>query len=160
ELKLSEVERQVLRRDVVIRAHDAALQQGPERLDAVGVDDAANVLQVLMIHRVVRHELAQVAIASGLISRYEGDLIAHSLSDESVERALVSIFDDLASDVALAGNRADHRGLADRATPSEVEALAERAIGVLSAEVGFIDFDDPHQFLEVVVVHGRAQPMA
>src|SRR5258706_16416560 len=44
ELRLSDVQRQVLGRNLVIAANDAALEQAPEALNRVRVDRANNVL--------------------------------------------------------------------------------------------------------------------
>jgi hypothetical protein len=44
ELKLGQVERQILLADMMKATHDAALEETPERFQIVGVDFAANIL--------------------------------------------------------------------------------------------------------------------
>ena len=47
--KFIDVERQILARDVMIAAHDAAFQQRPERFNRVRVNRAGNVLVLTVI---------------------------------------------------------------------------------------------------------------
>src|SRR5216683_3650400 len=54
ELKLSQVERQILFRDVMEAAHDSALEKTPERFQIVRVDLASNVLTLTMADSFVR----------------------------------------------------------------------------------------------------------
>src|SRR5260221_5877952 len=54
ELKLSDVQREILARYFVERAHDAALEDAPEAFNRVRVDRADNVLLGLVAHGVVR----------------------------------------------------------------------------------------------------------
>src|SRR5438093_6762555 len=50
ELKLREVERQVLLADVVVGADDPPLQKGPEAIEVRGMDVAAHVLTPCVTH--------------------------------------------------------------------------------------------------------------
>lgn len=54
ELKFRDVERQILAADLVIAAHDTALNQRPKTFDCVGVDCADNVLACLVIDLFLR----------------------------------------------------------------------------------------------------------
>lgn len=49
-LELSNVQRQILVADLVEAPHDATLNQRPEALDCVGVDDSGNAVFVLLRH--------------------------------------------------------------------------------------------------------------
>ncbi len=51
ELELREIERQVLRADVMEGSHHATLQERPERFDVVGTDYASDVFASFMIDR-------------------------------------------------------------------------------------------------------------
>src|SRR5262245_29784131 len=53
ELELREIERQVLRGYVVVRADDAALQECPERIEVRGVDFATHVLALRVANGLV-----------------------------------------------------------------------------------------------------------
>src|SRR5579872_4500078 len=53
-LKFIQVQRKVLRGNLVIGSHDAALQQRPERFNRLGMDDAANVFALAVLNDFVR----------------------------------------------------------------------------------------------------------
>ena len=57
--KLVHIERQIIFADFVIRAHDAALQEGPEAFDCVCVNRADNVLARAVTHDAMRQIAAQ-----------------------------------------------------------------------------------------------------
>lgn len=115
-LKFGQVERQIFSRDVVIGAHNAALQQAPKRFDVIRVHDAAHVLARFVIDHPMRIHTSDV-----LHCRFPG-------IGRSATVILLPVF--------------------------------PMPIGLLAADVGFVNFDDAHQLLEAVVVHRRAEPMA
>src|SRR5262249_28611496 len=99
-----QVERQILARDVVIGAENAALQERPESLNRVGMNDAVHVFVRGMVdHAVPLPEiLADVKIGGRFIGCNQADLPADGLSDEAIERGRFSVLNDAAHDVALA----------------------------------------------------------
>lgn len=58
-LELGRVERQILATDLVIGTDDAALNQGPEAFDRIGVDRADNILTLAMVDGTMRDLLAR-----------------------------------------------------------------------------------------------------
>src|SRR5260370_851349 len=70
-LKLGKVQRQIFLADIVIDAHDPALQKRPEIFHVIGMDDAANVFALTVIHGFVRQArpTIKIAIARVLIGR-------------------------------------------------------------------------------------------
>src|SRR5438309_5400503 len=50
EAKFREIQGQILLAHVVIRTHDATLEQGPKRIDVRGMDIAAHILALTMSH--------------------------------------------------------------------------------------------------------------
>lgn len=70
--ELVEVEGKVLGRDLVVHAHDAALEQGPHVFDAVGVDLAVHV-GLLMVHGLMGE-------AGGIKPEVGGEFIGMNLS--------------------------------------------------------------------------------
>ena len=69
ELKLSDVQRQILTADFVEAAHNAALQERPETVDGLGVDRAVYILSSAMPDNAVLFQLAitRVIVGCGLL---------------------------------------------------------------------------------------------
>ena len=72
--ELVEVEGQILGRDLVVHAHDAPLEQGPDVLNAVGVNVSVNV-GLLMVHGLVGE-------AGGIEPEVRWELIGMDLSTD------------------------------------------------------------------------------
>src|SRR5205823_5907914 len=105
ERELREVERKILARDLGIAAHDAALDERPERINARCVDVAAHVLMAAVIHGTVRE--GHSAIAGVFVRRHQVNAIRNRFFDESLKRRRVRIGNDLRNDLALTRDRAD-----------------------------------------------------
>jgi hypothetical protein len=158
ELELREVEREILRADVMKAAHDAALQERPERFYIVRVNFAANVFAIRMLNRIVFiANGVQVVVALPFICRYQINLVANGLTDESIERSRVRSFDYLTDHVTLPADGSDDRGFPAQAR--NMLFLIPMAIFVFTVDAGFIDFDDTHKLLKVRIVHCGAQAM-
>src|SRR6266404_3035486 len=143
-LELGKIKRQIFLAHVMVRAHDSAFEQAPERFEIVGMDLAAHVLMRLMVHLFVRKHLAEIAIASGLIGRHQFDLFRDGLADEARQGFNRRIVNYLADQIALARDCSDYRRLADRA--AALGLVTQMAILILAADVGLIHFDNAHQF--------------
>lgn len=157
--ELVQVEREILAADVVIGPHDASLQQAPKLVQIGRMDLPANVLTAAVGNPlVVVTMLRQPDVDLTLIGRDQINLLADRLFHERVQRVRVGRFDQLADDVPLAGNRADYGHF--RATATDANALADVPILVLSADLGFVHFDDTHEFLKLGIGETGTQPMA
>jgi hypothetical protein len=92
ELELSQVQRQILLADVVIRADDSALEQSPERFNVICVNLPANISTLGVSHRLMWiAKRGQVGITLVVVVRDERNLVAYSLADKVVESA-ASVF--------------------------------------------------------------------
>jgi hypothetical protein len=163
ELEFRKVQRQIFLADVVVSADHATLEQAPERFDVVGVDLAANILAFAMIDGLMRDfHRSEPSVSAVLISRDQTDPIRNRSANKAVKRASIRIFDHLTDHVPLACYRTDNRGLAGigRAAPAVLCPILGVTVALFPADVGLIDFNDSHQFLEVRIVHGRTQAMA
>ena len=134
------------------------LSSDPEAFDIVGMHFAAHVFMRFVVNRIVWESLAELLIARALIGRDQTNLVRNCIADEPAHSLHRSIFDDFADHIALAGDRADDRGLAGRATPRLF--LIPMAIAVQSADVSFIHFHDSHQLAEIGIGQTGTQPMA
>jgi hypothetical protein len=158
ELKLRNVQRQVLFADLVEAAHDAALEEAPEALNGVCVDRAYYVLLCLVIHGAVLREALHGLVAAVLIGREQADLIRHGFVDEALERVLRGPGEHAGDNVPLALNRADDGRLAARAT-AFVVVPAVLVLG-LAADPSLIDLDCADELLELFILQGSADAMA
>jgi hypothetical protein len=158
ENKLIQVERQILAANLVIGAHDAALEQTPKRFNIVGMNVAANIFPIHMANGSMLVFVAQIPVSARFIGRNQVNFRADSLANELIKSLRVGKFDHLANDVALARNRANDGHLV--ATASDSASLVPMAVLVLSANVGFIDFDNTHELLKLRISHASAQPVA
>src|SRR6266849_17914 len=165
ELKLREVERQVLLGDVVVRADDPALEECPEAIEVRGVDVPAHVLAREMAHGLVRvAESAEMLVPHVLVRGDELHLVADGLLHEALQRRGVHMFNHLADHVTLAGDRTDDGRLVDVAGPTLSLPAAPGAAAVailrLATDERLINFHDAHKPTEVGVTHGCPEPMA
>src|SRR5713101_7196461 len=161
ELKLSEVQGQILLAHVMMCADDAPLQQAPEVFQIVGMYFATNILTRAMANRFVAvAECFKIAIAAVLVGRDKINLVAHGLAHEAIECSCVGVFDDLADYVTFTGNRADDADLARADTASDVRFLIPVAILVFPAKERLVHFHNAHELTEIRVFHRGAQPMA
>jgi hypothetical protein len=158
ELKLREVERQIVLADVVIGPDNPAFQETPKSLDIVRVNLPAHVLAFRVRDGIVRiPQRIEVVIALVLIRGDEIDVTADGLADKTIEGLSIGILDHLADDIALARDRADHRGLA--AHSGNMLLLVPMAILVFAAHSGLVNFDFAHQLGEILVLHRGADAL-
>lgn len=137
--KLIQVERQVLFAHMVVRAHDSALQERPERVNVSGVNLAAHILALAVLYRLVLIIAVQEAIAGMLIGRNERDFFIHGFTNETIKRSHIGILNHLANDIALTGDSSYDRNLASGA--ATLNALGEVLIPLFAAHVRLINFD-------------------
>lgn len=161
ETELGDVERQILLADFVERAHHAALNQGPEAFDGIGVDRARNILARVVLDEEMRVLGGKFGIAGEVVSRQQADLVRDDFADEFLQRRALHVVENASDDIALALHRANHSRLAMRAarTTATSSLAAAMPVLVLAANVGLIDFDDPDELAEVFILHRGAQPM-
>jgi hypothetical protein len=158
ELELGDVQREILLADLVERADDAALDEGPEAFDRVRVDRADDVLALGMVDRRMLDAVRQVVVGASVIVREEAYLVRDGFADEVSKRLAVRAGDHASNYVPLALDCADHDRLALAARP--VMPIAAVAVLVLAADVGFVNLDDAHQLAKFLVREPGADAMA
>ena len=170
ELKLGKIQRQIFLADIVVGAHDSALQQRPEAFDVVRMNLSAHVFVLAMIDGLVPETPVDVVISAIVISCDQRDFFVDRMVDESSEGPRICFADHLADDVAFALNCADHSdlavadGLTELLRASGIALLAALfapvPITVLAADVGLIHFHDSHQLPKCRVFHSGPQAHA
>lgn len=159
ELKFRKIERQVLFADVVIGSDDPALEQAPKIVNICRVDISPDVLMTAVVNGLVPiAHVIQRSIASGIICGYQFNIVTHGLTDKVSKRLRAGVLNHFANHVSLAGNRADNSDLA--ATARNMTPLVCMAILVLATEIGFVHFNDAHEFKKVGILHRSAKPVA
>ncbi len=134
ELKLGHVERQILGRDVVESAKDAALKQRPETVDGLRVNHATDILAGRVPHRFVfETAFSQTNIQAAFVRGDQIDLLGYGLTDEGFGGALVNAGERAGNQCALAGDGADHRELVG--DPGAFQLLVGVPVLVFSADI-------------------------
>jgi hypothetical protein len=141
--KFRNVQWQVLAADFVETAHNPTFQQRPKAVDSLGVDRAIDILASAVPNCAV---FLQFAICGMIVSRDQADIFRNGFADETIQSCGISVRDDAGHDVALALNGANNGILAFSASPRR--PLIPMPISVLSADIGFINFDNAHELAE------------
>ena len=114
ESELIEIQRKIFLAHVVVGADDSALQQRPESLNRVRVNDAAHILIFAVTDEIVRATAVRHRVVTAmLIGNYQLDAAGDGFVHESHHSVAIRLFNHFADDVALAGNRADYDGLSE-----------------------------------------------
>ncbi len=159
--EFAQIQRQIVFRDFVIRPHDAAPEQAPERFDGLRMNFTANELIVLVRDEIMleAHPI-QMPIAVTLIGRNQIDSARNSLADEIIVGAEIRILDHLTDHVTFAGDGPDYFGLPSDAALSGQLPFALVPIPLQTAKIDFIDLDHAHQLFPLGIFHRGAQSHA
>jgi len=106
-LKFRKVQRQILLGHMMEAAHNATLEQRPERFEVVRVDLAAHILARAVLDGFVRNVAAQIVVGLILVRSDERHFVVNDVADETRERASILIADDAADHVSFARDRAE-----------------------------------------------------
>jgi hypothetical protein len=162
ELKLRDVERQVLGADLVKRADHVALEDRPEALDRVRVDRADDVLALAGINDAVREVLVQPAIAAPLIGAEQANLLRHRAAHEAPEYVAAYAVDNACHDLSLALDGTDYRDFARAYAAGSAALTALVNVPVLgeAPDERLVNLDDPHQLAKLFVCHSSSNAVA
>lgn len=122
--KLVNVEMQILLADLVERANDPALHDGPKAFDGIGMNSPDDVLPPCMIDDLVRILFIQLPVAHPLIGDQQTDLVRDGFVHEAGQRVCLDVCHDSSHHVALtlhgSGNDRLPRSCTARATVAVV----------------------------------------
>src|SRR5579863_3100210 len=110
ELKFREIQRQISTADAMIGTNDAALQQRPEGIKVLSMNESSDVLPFGVLHGVMRIYAMQALVARELIGSHQRYSVAHRLVYERLKCIAAEILDYPANDTPLAANSSDHAG--------------------------------------------------
>jgi hypothetical protein len=153
--ELGNIQREVFAANLVIAAHDAALQERPETVNRLRMNNAINVLPSAVSDRAV---LFQLPIAGVLVSRDEANFCGDRFADKGVQRFGIGALNDAGDNIAFALDRTDDNGLTGAA--SSRRALVSMAVLVFATYISFIDFDDAHELAEIWISKTSANAVA
>src|SRR5207249_1098771 len=126
-----------------------------------GVNYASDVFARGMTDSPMREtKSAKFSITLVLVGGYQRYLFADGFAHEVAEGLLVGVLNDAADHVALARDGSDNSGFSASDSSGNVSFLVPVAILVFPADEGLIDFDNAHEFLEILILHSGAKPMA
>src|SRR5947209_8966402 len=159
--KLVQVQRQILPADMMKRADHSAFQQAPKAVNVAGVNYAPDVFARGMAHGpMCVTKPPKLPVALVLVGSYQRHLFADGFTDEVAQGLLVSVLNDSADHVPLARDGSDDSGFPASDSSGDVGFLVPMAILVLPTYEGLIDFHNAHEFLEILILHSGAKPMA
>ena len=162
ELKLGDIERQVLFADLVEGPDHAALDQRPEAFNCVRVNGTDDVLAVVVVNRLMREHRAEVHVAFPLIGAKKADFGRDGFVDETGESGRFGVGDDAGDDASLAAHSASDNCFADSRTAGANAAVTVALMPVLglSADERLIDLDNASELFEILVGERDAHAMA
>ena len=144
---------QMLHADTVVGADDRTLQEAPDALDSVRVNVAAHPFLNRVIYALVAGVFVRNSDIGGKLVGVDRFRVGRGvLRNKLVERVLARPLDDLKANLAAALDRPDRNRLVSTVAP----ALTTN----LTADVGFVHFNDPAQGLGSGVLHGSADAVA
>jgi hypothetical protein len=159
ELKLSNVERQIFPAHLVVAAHHAALQDRPEAFDGIGVNCADNIITAALADNLMREGIAKKPISGMFVGCQQANLCGDSFAHKAVQRECVGIVDHAQNDIALAANRTDYGVLARTDPASAAPALVLMFVVPLAANIGFVNLNDPAEFVVLLLSQCSADAM-
>jgi hypothetical protein len=160
ELKLSQVQREILLADMMEAPHHATLEETPKRFEIVGMNLSPYILASTVADGFVREILFQEAIARMFVCGYQVNRFADGLAHECVERYRVCALDYLTDHVALPANGPDYTDFAGTDSAGDVTLFVPMPVLVFPADEHFVYFDDTHELPEVRIVHSRSKSHA
>jgi len=158
--ELSKVQRQILLAYLMVVPDHAALEQAPEVFQIVRVDTPTDVLAGRMPHNLMLEGSREIPVCGIIVCGKQIHFVRNGLMDELVEGLFVCAFDDLANDIPLAGDCANHADLAASKAARPTVFLAPVTVSVLASEECFVQFDFAHEFVPAGVLHGCADSVA
>lgn len=159
-LKFGDVRRQVFFTDLVIAAHDAALEDRPEALDCVGMDYADDVFASRMFNDFMRVELLDVAIAGPFVGDKQADFFGNRIRHEFGEHIGANGINHPRHDIAATADRADNRRLAGTKAATSAPAAATVLVVGFAADESFVHFNDAAELVEILIDQRSANPVA
>jgi hypothetical protein len=162
ELEFRDIQRHIFFADFVERADYAAFENRPKTLDRISMNCADDILATGVVDDAMRKFLIQLAIPNPLIGAEQTNLLRHSATYESCERASVNAADHAGNYLALALYSADNRRLArsDSTSPAAHAALIDMPVFGEPTDEGFVDLDNAHQLTEILACETRSHAMA
>jgi hypothetical protein len=112
-----------------------------------------------MIDRLMRKVSVKPLIAGICVSAEQADTVRYSLPDESFKGKPVSLFDNAGNHVPLALERAHYRSFSSVTAPTLAAFLVPMPVLIASADIGFINLNDPAKLLNVLN-HGSSDLVA
>ena len=142
ELKFSQVEPQIFLTHMMKAAHNATLEERPERFEVVCVNLPANIFALAVVHSLVWKILFQEAITGVFVRRNQIDRFTDGLANECIQRDSIRTLDNLADDISLPANSSDDANFAALLATTDVSFFVPVAVLILTANEGFVHLNN------------------
>ena len=158
ELEFRYIECHVLAADLVERADHTALEDRPEAFNRVRVHGADDVFA----SRVLDHLVRRIALKRGVgrmgVGREQANLVRDGFADKFLQRELRGNRKSAGHNIALPldGTNDGCLALVTAAGPATATVL----VVALPADIGLVNLDDDHEFVEFLVLQSRADAVA
>ncbi len=158
ELKLGNVEREILAADFVECADHAALNQRPETFDCLSMNRANNVLADRMVNARVWVITVKRIVASPLIGAKQTDFRGNALAHKFREGRGPHVVDDAGDHVALTAHGSCDDGLArtDSTGSTATTALVPMPVLGFAADESLVHLHDAHELAEGAILQTGA----
>jgi len=161
ELEFGNIEREILRADLVEGSNHAALNQGPEAFDRVCVNRANHVLPSEMVNGLVGILTADFPVTTPLVGTEHANFAGNGFPNEIAKRIGTDTIDYAGNHVPLAADGPNYGRLAGTdAASSTGAALVPMFVLLFAADEGLIDFHNAHELLEVFVCQSKPDTVA
>jgi len=162
ELKFRDIKREIFSANLVERSDDSALEDRPEAFNRIGVDRADNVLPARVIDTPMRKFAVEFVVARPGIGAEQANFFGNGAAHESGKRLTVNAVDNPRHYIALAADRTRDNRFAGTNATSAATLTALVLVPILgeTADEGFVNLNDPHELIEILIGQRRADAVA
>ena len=157
--ELRNIQGQIFAADLVVSSDDAAFDERPEAFDRIRMDCADHVLADAVVNNAMPEAIVHTVVPRPSIGAEQANAIGHRLFDKPIKDGAAGVLNDACDDIALTANRAHNGSFAGVAPSAYSGFLIPMPVLIASADVGFINLDNPDQLAEVRVLEARADAM-
>jgi hypothetical protein len=159
ELKLGDVQRQILSRNLVKCADNTALKDGPKALNRVCVNGTHHILPASMVNDRVGVSRIQPFIANPLIRAEQANFLIYTSPHKALKSVCADVLDHTGYNAPFSADSARYDRFAGTHTArSTGAALVPMFVLFFSTNKRFVYFHNAHQFLKALV--GKASTNA
>lgn len=159
ELKLRDVQREILGADFVERSDHPALNQAPKAFYCLGMDGTDHILPRRMVNGLVGEFAVQMLVTNPLVCAEQANLGRDAFTHKGFECGGANIRDHASHDITFATDSASDDIFARSARSSAAATLVPMAVLGFATDESLIDFHNPHELVKFLVHERSADPV-